>query len=68
MDTVKIILRDYINATMGFTQLGVLAYKPPKRLMRLFGPDGNPHARNLFAVISRMQQHEGVHIEVKAVR
>ena len=26
--------------------------------MRMFGPSGNPHARNLFEVISRTQQHE----------
>ena len=68
VDTGKVILRDYINATIGFAQLGVLTDKSPKSLMRMFGPAGNPHARNLFAVISRMQQHEGVHLEVKAVR
>ena len=39
-----------------------------KSLMRMFGPSGNPHARNLFEVISRIQQHEGVQLEVNAVR
>ena len=68
IETGKIVLRDYINATIGFAQLGVLTNKPPKSLMRMFGPTGNPHARNLFAVISRIQQHEGVHLEVRAVR
>ena len=34
----------------------------------MFGPAGNPYARNVFEVISRMQQHEGVQLEVKAVR
>ena len=43
-------------------------FKPPKSLMRMFGPSGNPHARNLFEVISRIQQHEGVQLEVNAVR
>ena len=68
VDTGKVLLRDYVNATIGFEELGVLTNKPPKSLMRMFGPMGNPHARNLFEVISRMQQHEGVQLEVHAVR
>ena len=68
VDAGKIVLRDYINATIGFEKLGSLTNKHPKSLMRMFGPDGNPHARNLFEVISRIQQHEGVHLEVTAVR
>ena len=68
VDAGKIMLRDYINATIGFAQLGFLTNRPPKSLMRMFGPAGNPHARNLFEVISRIQQYEGVQLEVKAVR
>ena len=68
VDTGKIVLRDYINSTMGFEELGALTDKPPKSLMRMFGPTGNPYARNLFEVISRIQQHEGVQLEVTAVR
>ncbi len=68
VDTGKVLLRDYVNATIGFEELGSLTNKPPKSLMRMFGPAGNPHARNLFEVINRMQQHEGVQLEVRAVR
>ena len=68
VETGKIVLRDYINATIGFDELGSITNKPPKSLMRMFGPAGNPHARNLFEVISRIQQHEGVQLEVTAVR
>ena len=64
----KIVLRDYINATIGFEELGSLTGKPPKSLMRMFGPSGNPYARNLFEVISQIQQHEGIQLEVKAFR
>ena len=64
----KIILRDYINATIGFEELGSLTNKPSKSLMRMFGPNGNPQARNLFQVISCIQQHQGVQLEVTAVR
>ena len=68
VDAGKIILRDYINATMGFEELGALTSKQPKSLMRMFGPSGNPHARNLFEIISCIQQHEGIQLEVSAVR
>lgn len=64
----KIILRDYINATIGFKKLGLVIDRPPKSLMRMFGPAGNPHARNIFEVIAHIQRHEGLHLEVSAVR
>ncbi len=64
----KILLRDYINATIGFQELASRVDKPPKSLMRMFGPKGNPNARNLFDVIGCLQEHAGVHLEVHAVR
>ena len=68
VDAGKIVLRDYINATIGFEELGLQTNKPPKSLMRMFGPSGNPNARNLFEIISCIQEHEGVHLEVNTVR
>ena len=64
----KAALRDFINATVGFETLGSLTGKSPKSLMRMFGPDGNPQARNLFDVIARLQESEGLRLEVRAVR
>jgi hypothetical protein len=40
---------------------------PPKSLMRMFGPKGNPTAVNLFGVIVALQDKTGVHLEVRAV-
>ncbi|HJP22868.1 MAG: transcriptional regulator [Alphaproteobacteria bacterium] len=68
VDTGKAILRDYINATIGFDELAALTAKSPKSLMRMFGPSGNPQARNLFDVIGHLQKREGLHFEVRAVR
>lgn len=34
--------------------------------MRMLGPNGNPQASNLFAVIHYLQEQEGIHLEVKA--
>ena len=68
IDTGKTILRDYINATIGFSELGELTKKQPKSLMRMLGPQGNPQARNLFEIIGCIQHHEGIHLEVQATR
>ena len=68
VDVGKALLRDYINATVGFDELGRLTGKPSKSLMRMFGPNGNPQARNLFEVINQIQRHEGVRLHVTAVR
>ncbi len=61
----KAILRDYINGSLGFQELGVLTHKPAKSLMRMFSPKGNPQARNLFEVIGRLQEQEGVRLSVQ---
>ena len=68
VETGKTGLRDYINATIGFEALGDLTDKSPKSLMRMFGPKGNPQARNLFEIIGYLQEREGVHFELRAVR
>jgi hypothetical protein len=68
VDTGKAILRDYINATIGFDALGSLTEKSPKSLMRMFGPKGNPQARNLFEIIAHLQKLEGIHFEVRTVK
>jgi len=58
LDTGKAILRDYINATIGFEELSRVTKRPTKSLMRMFGPAGNPQARNLFEVIGHLQRAE----------
>ncbi len=68
METGKAVLRDYINATIGFETLAGLTHKSPKSLMRMLGPAGNPQARNLFEIIDCLLKREGFHFEVRAVR
>jgi DNA-binding phage protein len=63
--TAKAILRDYINATVGFTELSKATRIPSKSLMRMLGPTGNPRANNLFEVVSFLQQREGVRFHLK---
>jgi len=62
------VLRDYINATVGFAKLGEVTRRSPKSLMRMFGPSGNPQARNLFEIVAYLQKKEGVRLEVRSAR
>lgn len=65
LDTGKTILRDYIKATVGFEQLALETGTPSKSLMRMFGPRGNPQARNLFGVLAHLQRLAGLSLQVR---
>jgi hypothetical protein len=64
VDTGKAVLRDYIKATIGVEKLGAAIGTQPKSLIRMFGPRGNPQARNLFGIIGYLQQQAGIELHV----
>jgi len=66
VDTGKAILRDYIKATIGFEKLGEATGTQPKSLIHMFGPRGNPQARNLFSVLGYLQRRAGLELHVTA--
>ena len=66
IDTGRAILRDYIKATIGFEKLGEATDTPSKSLIRMFGPRGNPQAKNLFSVIGYLQKQAGLQLHVTA--
>ncbi|MGC1107466.1 MAG: hypothetical protein WA876_13095 [Candidatus Acidiferrales bacterium] len=68
VETGKIILRDFINATVGFPKLSEITHRSAKSLMRMLGPRGNPQARNLFEIVKYLQEEEGVKFEVRTIR
>jgi len=68
LETGKTILRDYIKATVGFEKLGAATGAPPKSLIRMFGPRGNPQAKNLFSVLGYLQKRAGVQLCVLTLR
>ena len=65
VDTGKTILRDYINATIGFRELAQATGIPANSLMRMLSPSGNPRAGNLFGIVSLLQEREGVRFHIK---
>ena len=44
--------------------IGEATGAPPKSLIRMFGPRGNPQAKNLFSVIGYLQKRAGVRLHV----
>src|SRR5437660_10284609 len=64
--TGKAVLRDVINATIGFEELAADLQKPSKSLHRMLGPHGNPNTTNFFAVLRVLQKSVGVKLTVKA--
>lgn len=60
------ILRDFINATLGFPELARKTGIHVKTLHQMFGPKGNPTAENLFNIIACLQEQEGVRLRVVA--
>ncbi|MBV8209646.1 MAG: transcriptional regulator [Burkholderiaceae bacterium] len=67
VDTGKLILGDYIKATVGFEELGAETGTSAKSLIRMFGVRGNPQARNFFAVLVRLQERAGFRLRVTAL-
>jgi len=64
--TGKVVLRDFINATIGFAALAEATGVPVKSLMRMVGASGNPSADNLFAILRVLQEQTGVQLTVQA--
>lgn len=62
----KTLLRDYVNATIGFQELGVIVDKKPSSLMRMLSEKGNPSLDNMSQVLAAVWAHEGVELHVSA--
>jgi DNA-binding phage protein len=62
----KAVLKDFINATIGFEKLATVAQIPSKSLHRMLSTDGNPSTANFFAVLRALQEEVGVRLKVRA--
>ncbi len=66
-ETARLILRDLVNATVGFEHLAVITDKPSKSLHRMLSPKGNPSMDNLAAIFDAIRARLNVGIEVHTV-
>lgn len=66
-EAARLILRDLINATVGFEALANATDKQSKSLQRMLSARGNPTMDNLTTIFSVLRQNLNVDIEVHAV-
>ena len=64
-ETARLILRDIVNATVGFEQLAIETSKPSKSLHRMLSAKGNPTMDNLTAIFNVLRKKLNVDINVK---
>jgi DNA-binding phage protein len=66
--TARLVLRDLVNATLGFEALAKKTGKPAKSLHRMLSRDGNPTMDNLAEIIAAIRRELGVEIRAHAVK
>jgi putative addiction module killer protein len=64
----RMILRDLVNATMGFERLASAAGVPAKSLHRMLSARGNPGMNNIASVFCALREALGVRIRARAIR
>lgn len=62
-ETARLILRDLVNATIGFEELARAVPAPAKSLHRMLSQTGNPSMNNIAAIFAVMSEH--LHVEIK---
>jgi DNA-binding phage protein len=66
-ETARMMLRDLVNATVGFERLAGLTERPAKSLHRMLSRNGNPSMDNLATIFDVLRSTLNVEIEVHAV-
>ena len=67
-DIARMVLRDLVNATIGFETLSSVANIPSKSLHRMLSDRGNPSMTNFSTIVAALSDHLKVSIETKVVR
>jgi DNA-binding phage protein len=66
-EVARLILRDLVNATVGFEELALQTSKPSKSLHRMLSAKGNPTMDNLTMIFNVLRKNLQVNIEVKTI-
>lgn len=62
-ETARLILRDLVNATVGFERLAADLSLPSKSVHRMLSPSGNPTMENLSAIFGALGK--GLKVKVR---
>ena len=66
-ESAKLILRDLVNATVGFEALADEIHKPAKSLHRMLSKSGNPTMSNISAVFAAIKRALKVEVRTQVV-
>lgn len=66
-ETARLILRDLVNATIGFEQLATLTARPGKSRHRMLPPTGKPSMDNLAAIFGAVREQLHVNLTAQSV-
>lgn len=64
VELTKGLLRRVIDATVGYDDLAVMMEGHPKSLVRMLSPSGNPSAKHLIGILTRVARANGVGLVV----
>ena len=66
-ESAKLILRDLVNATVGFEALAEAIHKPAKSVHRMLSKSGNPTMSNISAVFAAIKRALKVEVHTQIV-
>ncbi|MEO7332568.1 MAG: transcriptional regulator [Gemmatimonadales bacterium] len=66
-DVARLVLRELVNATVGFERLSRLTETPSKSLHRMLSAAGNPSMDNLAAIFEALGNQLKVALKAKTV-
>jgi DNA-binding phage protein len=64
----RLILRDLVNATIGFEQLAAHIHRPSKSVHRMLSAQGNPSMDNLSAIVGALAESMTATVEVRVLQ
>ena len=66
-EVARLVLRDLVNATVGFEGLAAEVAKPSKSLHRMLSAKGNPTMDNLTSIFKVLREKLNVDFQVRTV-
>jgi DNA-binding phage protein len=66
-ETARLVLRDLVNATIGFEGLAIATERPSKSLHRMLSAQGNPTMDHLTMIFAALQRELRVEIKVQVI-
>ena len=67
-EAARLLLRDLVNATVGFELLAQLTNKPAKSLHRMLSKHGNPSMDNLAIIFDAVRLRMKVELKAQTVK